>query len=50
METVEYLTGFNYRLGEREWEAITRFAGMVRELEQPEGQVPERNDLPGSRM
>jgi len=49
-ETVEYLTGFNYRLGEREWESITRFAGMVRELEQPEGQVPERNDLPGSRM
>ncbi len=33
LETVDYLTGFNYTLGEREREAIGKFADMVEELE-----------------
>jgi aminodeoxyfutalosine synthase len=32
-ETQEYLAGLNYRLGEREKEAITRFRAMLAELE-----------------
>jgi aminodeoxyfutalosine synthase len=33
-ETAEYLDGFNYSLGEREKEAIGKFAAMVEEVEQ----------------
>jgi predicted solute-binding protein len=33
-ETAEYLDGFNYSLGEREREAIARFAALVEEEEQ----------------
>jgi chorismate dehydratase len=35
-ETVDYLAGFNYRLGEREREAISRFAALVEEVEEKE--------------
>jgi aminodeoxyfutalosine synthase len=35
-ETVDYLAGFNYRLGEREREAIARFAALVEEVEEKE--------------
>ena len=33
-ETAEYLDGFNYSLGEREREAIAKFAALVEEEEQ----------------
>ena len=33
-ETADYLDGFNYRLGEREREAIAKFAALVEEVEE----------------
>ena len=33
-ETQEYLAGFNYRLGEREKEAMVKFREMVEEVKQ----------------
>jgi chorismate dehydratase len=39
-ETQEYLAGFNFRLGDREKEAIQVFRSMVREIELPVQQCP----------
>lgn len=48
-ETVEYLSGFNYRLGEREQEAIRRFAALVRAKEEGSGQTEQGSALKDGR-
>jgi chorismate dehydratase len=42
-ETQEYLAGLNYRLGEREKQAIARFRTMLVELEEPANEKEVRN-------
>lgn len=41
-ETQEYLEGFNYRLGEREKEALVKFRGLVDQIEgEKRSEIPE---------